>query len=517
MAAALVVSLSGGPAAARGTTGGGAHGGASLSGGPAAARGTTGVGAHGGASLGGGPAAARGMTEGDARGGAVAADALLRAGPTGVDERTGLTDAQPCVEIADFTCSYLTVPLDRSGRSGRTGGRLRLRVAVADNADAPRGVLLVLSGGPGQPGPALVPRISQRLSYLLEDYRLVMIDQRGTGAGAIDCPRLQAEVGASDVTPPSAGAVRECAGLLGRDRNFYTTSDTVADLEDLRRALGVSRWTLDGVSYGSFVATRYGLAHPRRVHRLVLDSVVPQDQLDVLYLDSLRRAGPVLRQACAEQECGRDPAAELAEVVRRYDNGVGVFDLLVIASIVDPKLTGNGFFPVLDLLHLAAEGDPGPLNAAIADLQGGENTPPGEYSAGLHVATLCADQVEAPWGDSAAPLRGRDAAVERALDKVRAGDVWPFERETSVAHGFVQGCRHWPPARPNPQPPSDRLTMPVLLINGDRDLSTPVEWAIEQAARTPRGKLVVIAGMGHSIQGRNAEGDRAVAEFLINP
>jgi pimeloyl-ACP methyl ester carboxylesterase len=57
--------------------------------------------------------------------------------------------------------------------------------------------------------------------------------------------------------------------------------------------------------------------------------------------------------------------------------------------------------------------------------------------------------------------------------------------------------------------------MPVLLINGDRDLSTPLEWAKEQAAQTPRGKLVVIHGMGHSIQGRNAAGDAVVSLFLL--
>jgi pimeloyl-ACP methyl ester carboxylesterase len=56
--------------------------------------------------------------------------------------------------------------------------------------------------------------------------------------------------------------------------------------------------------------------------------------------------------------------------------------------------------------------------------------------------------------------------------------------------------------------------MPVLLVAGDRDLSTPVQWATEQAARTPRGELAVIPGMGHSVQGRNPEGDRVVKRFL---
>jgi pimeloyl-ACP methyl ester carboxylesterase len=422
-----------------------------------------------------------------------------------------LTDARPCPGVAGFTCSYLTVARDRTAAA--SSETLRLPVAVADNATAPRGTLLVLAGGPGQPGVGLLPRISRRISYLLHDYRLVMIDQRGTGAGAIHCERLQAEVGSSDITPPSPEAVRDCARQLGPARDHYTTADTVADLEDLRRALDVPRWTLDGVSYGSFVAQHYGLTFPERVHRMVLDSVVPVDN-DPLYVAGLHRTGWVLRQACQEQDCGFDPAAALADVVRRYDNGVGVFDLVATASIADPKLTGQGFYPVLALLRQAAQGDPGPLNDAVAALQGGQDTPPGLFSAGLHLATLCADLVRAPWGDSAAPLGQRDDAVARAERELSAEQVWPFEPRTAVGQGVVQGCRHWPPSRANPQPPHRHLSMPVLLINGDRDLSTPLEWAMEQAARIPHGKLVIVPGMGHSIQGRDATGDRAVQDFL---
>jgi pimeloyl-ACP methyl ester carboxylesterase len=422
-----------------------------------------------------------------------------------------LADPHPC--FTDFTCAYLTVPLDRTGQ---VPGTLRLRVAMANNATAPRGSLLFLTGGPGQPGAGLVPSISQRVDYLLDDYRLIMIDQRGTGEGAIDCPRLQVEAGASDITPPSPQAVRECASLLGPTRHFYTTADTVADLEDLRRALDVPRWTIDGISYGAYVGTHYGLTYPKRVSRLVLDSVVPQDNVHSLYVDSLRRTATVLRTACQEQNCSHDPAAELAEVVRRDGNGVGVFDLMVVASILDPKLTGTTFFPMLELLHQSAQGNPDPLNQAIEFLRSvGIQVPPEEFSSGLHVATICADLTDAPWGDSAAPLSGRDEAVDRALRKLHPSETWPFPPETAIGHGFIQSCRHWPPSRPNPQPPRPRLTMPVLLINGDRDLSTPLEWAKEQAALTPRGKLVVIPGMGHSIQGRNAAGDAAVSSFLL--
>src|SRR5215470_11871011 len=114
--------------------------------------------------------------------------------------RPRLTQPHPCPGIKGFTCSTLTVPLDHSGH---VRGSLRLQVAAADNATAPRAVLLLLTGGPGQPGVPFVSRLAARLAPVLHADRLVMFDQRGTGQlGAIDCPALQAAVGSSDVAVP---------------------------------------------------------------------------------------------------------------------------------------------------------------------------------------------------------------------------------------------------------------------------------------------------------------------------
>ncbi len=59
--------------------------------------------------------------------------------------------------------------------------------------------------------------------------------------------------------------------------------------------------------------------------------------------------------------------------------------------------------------------------------------------------------------------------------------------------------------------------MPTLLLNGDRDLSTPLEWAREELRLAPRGKLVVVHGASHSIQTakRGETGREAVEAFLL--
>jgi pimeloyl-ACP methyl ester carboxylesterase len=434
--------------------------------------------------------------------------ARARQPPAGPAPR--LTVAHPCDNAKGFTCSTLVVPLDHSGR---TPGDLRLAVAAADNADAPKGVLVALTGGPGQGGVDFVPRSRVRMRALLHDYRLVMFDQRGTGAAALRCPALQRAVGTSDLTVPPPGSVEACARALGPNRRFYSTADTVADLEALRVALGADKLTLDGVSYGTFVAERYAIAHPDRVAKLVLDSVVPAAGLDGLEVDGLRETARVLRAVCRAQHCPGDPAADLAAVVRARHNGVGgpdIDDTLVALSVGAPTFPG-----VLAALREARAGHPQHLERIVRVVRRAQRAPARVLSQGLHAATLCAD-TRSPWGGAGAPLAGREAALKKAA--AAAGDPAPYDLATVVGNGYAQLCLRWPPTPAPPAPRTGDLPpVPTLLLAGDRDLSTPLPWAREQAAHTPNGKLVVVRGSGHSVQSRapRGEGRRAVQRFLL--
>jgi pimeloyl-ACP methyl ester carboxylesterase len=398
------------------------------------------------------------------------------------------------------------VPLDHSGRSP---GSLDLAVAVADNAEAPRGVLVELTGGPGQGGVDYVSRVRARMRAVMREYRLVMFDQRGTGEDALSCPALQRAMGTSDLTVPPRGVVEACARRIGPSRRFYSTAATVADLDALRAALGADELTLDGTSYGTFVAERYALAHPDRVARLVLDSVVPASGLDGLEVDGMRETARVLRAVCRAQRCPSDPVADLAAVVRAERNGPEVLDTLVAMSVGAPSFPG-----VPAALRAARRGSSRGLQRIIDAVRRAQRAPADVLSQGLHAAALCAD-LRAPWGDSSAPLAGRAAALRRAAAAV---DPAPFDRATVIGNGVVQTCLRWPPTPAPPAPQrSDLPPVPTLLLAGDRDLSTPLTWAREQMEHTPRGRLVIVKGAGHSVQSRapGGEGRRAVERFLL--
>jgi pimeloyl-ACP methyl ester carboxylesterase len=419
-----------------------------------------------------------------------------------------------CPDLRGFDCSTLRVPLHRRGLRTGDGRRLDLAVAVQHVDRAPRGDLVLLSGGPGQPGRPFGPRMVARLGDAVRGYRLVVVDQRGTGANALRCPALQRSVGTSDLAVPSRAAVAACARELGTGRDAYATADTVADLEALRAALGARRWTVAGISYGALVAQRYALAHPQRTRGLVLDSVVPQEGAELLERVPLRATARVLRTVCADQpdRCPGDPARDLQAIVARHPGlGPPLFDTLTALSIGVPRL---GAVP--RLLHRGRDGDLAPLRALIRRTRAQMSAPPALFSTGLHAATLCADG-PAPWrGGPAASPATRTAAAARARARLRPADTAPFPPSTALDQGLLQTCRWWPPTAAPPRPARGPIGTPTLLLAGDHDLSTPLEWARAQARRMPRGRLVIVPGAGHSVlsRARSSRGRTALRTFL---
>lgn len=424
--------------------------------------------------------------------------------------RAVLTGAHPCPSQRGFTCSTLRVPLDHARQAS---GTVSLTVGVANVKAAPRGVLLLLTGGPGQPGTPFLTRVQSRLRAELTGYRLVMFDQRGTGKGALDCPALQEAAGASDLTVVPAATVETCARSIGPARRYYSTAETVADIEQLRVALGARRLTLDGVSYGTFVAERYALEYPEHVGRMVLDSVVPQTGPDPLYRAALAGSARVLRSVCAAQRCSWDPASDLAAVVRRVHDGPALLNALVLDSVVAPDYPG-----VLDDLHAARAGRVGPIESFLAAARRGEAAPARLLSQGLHESTLCLDLAR-PW-DPAAPRAKRKAKLTGAAGSTPETDLYPFDPATAAGNGVAQGCLAWPPTSPPAVPGGASARqlppVPILLLSGERDLSTPLEWARAEAAMAPRGRLLEVPGAGHSVQlrARDPSVRRALGRFL---
>ena len=121
-------------------------------------------------------------------------------------------------------------------------------------------------------------------------------DQRGTGQSeGLQCPE-----GNESLKGGPAGYFGACGRALGPTRAFYTSQESVEDLDALRQALGGAPLSLFAVSYGTRVAGMYAREHPQGVARMVLDSPTPLTGPAPLQSVSLR----ALRRVLDEGICG---------------------------------------------------------------------------------------------------------------------------------------------------------------------------------------------------------------------
>ena len=404
----------------------------------------------------------------------------------------------------------MTVPLDRSGR---VGGTVRLRYAAQRDFPSRRRVLIALTGGPGQSGVDAASSFAFSLQPALRRYRLVTLDQRGTGdSGVLRCPEIQSERSLDPILP---GTVADCAVRVGPRRVAYSTADTVLDLEALRVRLGADKLALMGISYGTHVALQYARAFPRQ--RRPADPRLDRRprRPGRVPLDTYRNLPRVLREQCRGTRCREitaDPVADVGALVQRHQRGrAAARPLLRRARALAPDaatatpeelaflLIAGDLNPFLQAalpaaFAAAARGDTGLLMRLRRIGQGGR-TPTKELSFGLNVVTSCLDP-PLPYALTA-PLGARPAIAQAALAAIPPASYAPFDARTILRASYVDDCLRFPQEVPRPPFTGPLPDVPALLLGGRADLRTPVENADATAALLPRSSVVTVQGAGH--------------------
>jgi pimeloyl-ACP methyl ester carboxylesterase len=438
----------------------------------------------------------------------------------------------PCTDrgFQAFECGRLAVPVDRAGGSAGTVELFARRLRAPGT---PTGTALVaLAGGPGQPAAPIAASFATALAPGLRDRDLLVFDQRGTGqSGALACRSLERR-------GTGTQRVGGCAQELGARRGFYRTSDSVADLEELRREAGYERLALFGVSYGTKVALDYAAAHPDRVERLVLDSVVPQEGPDPLGRSSFVAARRILREQCGAGRCTGvtpDPVGDVRRLVTRsrrvrgsYTDGRGRRRtaeadggaVYLAYRLTDLNPAFRGLLP--GAVRAAVRGDETPLLRVLSQVIGGAGGSQARLQAdadgvntALNLATVC-EEVRFPW-DRAAGTDARAEQASTALAATPASVFAPFDRRTAAASSLVSLCLGWPNATPAPDAPRPLPGVPTLELTGAADIRTPVEDARAVAARIPSAPSVVaVPHVGHSVLSGDPSGcaRAAIAEFF---
>jgi pimeloyl-ACP methyl ester carboxylesterase len=432
----------------------------------------------------------------------------------------------PCQDDPDAHCGTLKVPLDRSGK---VKGTVAIKFAYKGSLRG-RTPILALSGGPGQAGVSLISDFADSLRPAGRR-GVVALDQRGTGfSGVLRCRALEK----SDLLKAGREAA-QCARKLGARRDYYFSDDSVADMDQLRAALGIEKWAVYGVSYGTRVATLYAQRHPDRVDRLVLDSVVEPGGPDPLYGPTFAAVPRVLRQVCVARLCRsvtKDMVADTARLIARLAKGP-LRGTLVDAQAKRHKRTfgRNRLFAALltgdfdeslraelpTAVRSALHGDGAPIIrlAHRAALIEGGGSDPHFLSATLYATTVCTEQTF-PW-DWNADAVARLAQAKAAVEAIPPTALYPFDHKTALDSDEIYLCSRWPAVkRTLPPAPGAVPDVPTLLVEGQDDLRTPIEGAQKMAALFPQATLVTVPGVGHSVYGSDLSGcsDRALKSFF---
>ncbi len=428
----------------------------------------------------------------------------LKAASIGVVLLAASTFAQSAADL-----SKLTVLEDRAKPAGR---KIELAYALLKStSDKPGSPIVYLDGGPGGSGIGLY-RVDE-YKVMFDELRaagdVILLSQRGTG---FSTPRLSCR----DTTPVPADIFRSaermaevlgprtirCANELrekGIDLAAYNTDASADDLEDLRKALGATKISLLGFSYGTHLALAAIRRHPDSIDRAILAGTEGPDHsqkypqtydLQLARLAHLEGKPDLIDAAATVLAKLEQAPVDVDAKGTRLTIGKEGFQYLLRRDIGDTNDTVN----IIRLIRDTARGDDAMLAAfaarRYAELGGG--------MALMGTAMDCAS------GSSPE----RMARINREIPGSLLGTMtnYPFPEICDVLK--LQAL-----------PESFRKpiisTLPVLFISGSLDSNTPPYQAEEVRWGFPNSTHVIVENAGHESTLTLKESRALMIDFLL--
>jgi len=424
----------------------------------------------------------------------------------------------PDVE-GDAQCGTYRVFEDRAANRGRTID-LNIVVLRARGAERQPDPLFVLQGGPGQGVAQLADFYGRVFAEVRRDRDIVLVDLRGTGkSNLLACPQLGVPDagGAFDDNLLAPAAIAACrASLASRaDLTKYTTETAVADLDEVRGALGYDRINLYGTSYGTYAAQTYMRDFPARIRTVSMKGVVPHGQLAPLFhaRDGERAWQRLVERCAADAACqaaypalDRNLRAILATLARQPETLTvkqpdGSMATITLSARLFGELLRNMLYSpenaarIPSVIRQAAAGDfsaVGPLAMRTRNGLSGA-----DISAGFFLSVTCAEGM-AILTPEAIAVHTRDtfAGDYRLQQQRRACAAWPRATVSS---------RHGAPIR---------STIPVLMLSGEMDPVTPPTRAEELLKLLPNASHITVPNNGHAFGKLEGCGNLLIARFI---
>jgi pimeloyl-ACP methyl ester carboxylesterase len=311
-----------------------------------------------------------------------------------------------------------------------------------------------------------------------------------------------------------AERIRACRAELEKiaDLRLYTTPVAMADLDEVREAMGYDKINVNGGSYGSTAALAYLRLYPQHVRAAAVSGVAPVDYkmalpfargvehaLDRLFSDCAANAG------CAA--AFPNVRKEFAEVVARLTKAPATFEATNPFNQQKQRVTMSreGFMEhIRAALYFPEVMNYLPL--LIHDMYNGDYSRfasisyqvfrqlDGQIARGMHLSVVCSESV---------PFM-----TEEEIKRETAGTFYGEAR----VRAYQRACGLW---RKGDLPASFRdtkkLDVPVLMISGDLDPVTPPFVGASALAQYAQGRQVIVRNGTHSSYECT---ERLMAEFL---
>ena len=437
-------------------------------------------------------------------------------------QKTSMVTLTPC-EIPGVEgkaqCGGYEVFENRATKKGR---KIRLKIVVlpATGVERAPDPFVYIAGGPGSSAIEDAPGIARGFAKIRERRDLVFIDQRGTGgSNPLNCELFDAANAQSYLGyffP--LDEVKKCREQLETkaDLTLYTTPIAMDDLDEVRTALGYERLNVFGASYGTRAALVYLKQYPKSVRTVILQGVAPTNQfMPLAFAQSNERAlMGIIGECAADEACNKafpNLRAEAKTVLDRLLQGPVEVEVSyqktgdrsqepggnAEASRTKVKLSRDlaaeairymlyqprsaSLVPLL--LHLAAQGDFGPLAEAALNYRRGIVA---TGSTGLYLSITCAEDL--PW------IKAGEG--ERLAANTFLGDYRLKQQR--------EACALWPGATiPTDYSLPTKGSAPVFMFTGEWDPVTPPSNGDAVAQHLPNSLHVIVPDGAHGVGGLN--------------
>ncbi|GIF05928.1 alpha/beta hydrolase [Actinoplanes siamensis] len=436
-----------------------------------------------------------------------------------------------------YDCATVAVPRDwAQPDNGQTYDVAMIRVRSTSQKNR-IGSLLVNPGGPGGSGVDIAVYLSfgQAMGGLpaeiTDRFDIVGFDPRGVSRSSpIKCisdsdqdasfgadPDPVSQASFDQLTALNKKIADGCGRKYGDQLPNFSTEQAARDMDALRTAVGDSKLTYLGFSYGTLLGATYAQLFPQNVRALVLDGAVDPTEN---YVESSETQAKGFERAfgnftawCkanpAKCPVAADPRGAITGALAKAEkspvplrDGRKATPGWIFLGLISSLYTESGWTSLAKATADLARGDAKGI-MELAD-QYAEREQNGTYSNlfDANLAVNCADTDDAPTADRVRELQGQWRVKYPMFGAPLATGMLP--------------CTYWP-GKPDPYPAGKANGAPPILVVGTTgDPATPYENTARLAGMLGTGHVLTWEGEGHTAYPSTECVTRAVDGYLID-